>query len=196
MSERTDRRIRSDRLLLALIVLLVAAAGAGGYLWLGAGAQQSVAKAAQERHPIAPADLRDEPVTVTLFLPQDGWLAAQPAGVKRQPDVQLQAREAVLALLEDPPSAQIPVLRDMKFKAFYCDASGTAYIDLSPVQKDVRASAEDEFLAIYSLVNTVLQNFDELQKVRILLDGNEAQTFAGHMDLSRAFTKRTDLVKR
>jgi hypothetical protein len=60
----------------------------------------------------------------------------------------------------------------------------------------VRASAWEEQLAIYALVNTLLQNFEEIKQVVLLLDGGEAQTLAGHMDLSRTFTKRMDLVKQ
>jgi hypothetical protein len=60
----------------------------------------------------------------------------------------------------------------------------------------VRASAWEEQLAIYALVNTLLQNFEEIKQVVLLLDGGEAQTLAGHMDLSRTFAKRMDLVKQ
>jgi len=89
------------------------------------------------------------------------------------------------------------VLRDIRLRELYLDAFGTAYIDLSPgPQKDVRASAWEEQLAIYAMVNTLLQNFDGIKTVVLLIDGREAQTLAGHMDLSRTFTKRMDLVKQ
>jgi hypothetical protein len=41
-----------------------------------------------------------------------------------------------------------------------------------------------------------MQNFDEIKQVRFLLNGKEAQTLAGHVDLSRTFTKRMDLVRQ
>jgi hypothetical protein len=124
-------------------------------------------------------------------------LAAVPAMVKRQPDTQSLARAALAALFADQRTQLEPVLRDIRLRELYLDSSGTAYIDLTPVrQKDVRASAWEEQLAIYALVNTLLQNFQEIKQVVLLLDGGEAQTLAGHMDLSRTFAKRMDLVKQ
>jgi glutamate-1-semialdehyde aminotransferase len=93
---------------------------------------------------------------------------------------------------------QSPVLRELRLRALYLDASWTATVDLaaaSPNQNEIRASAEEELLAVYALVNTLTQNFPEVRQVRILMDGREAQTLAGHIDLTRAYVKRTDLVK-
>jgi hypothetical protein len=89
------------------------------------------------------------------------------------------------------------VLRDIRLRAFYLDASGTAYIDLAAgLKKDVLASAWEEQLALYAMVNTLLRNFEEIKQVLFLFEGGEAQTLAGHMDLSRTFTKRMDLVRQ
>jgi hypothetical protein len=41
----------------------------------------------------------------------------------------------------------------------------------------------------------LVQNVPEVRQVRFLVDGREVQTLAGHIDLSRSFGKRTDLVK-
>lgn len=124
-------------------------------------------------------------------------LLAGTASVKRQPDTQAQARETLAAALSDQRVAQTAVFRDIKLKAFYLDGQGTAYIDLIPFQhRDISASAWEELLAISAMVNTVMQNFDEIKQVRFLMDGREAQTLAGHIDLSRPYTKRMDLVKQ
>ena len=134
----------------------------------------------------------------TLFVPGDGALVAVVTAVKRHPDVQLQAREAVAALLAADPGRQAAVLKELRLRALYLDASSIATVDLSaasPNQKEIRASAEDELLAVYALVNTLTQNLPEIRQVRILMDGREAQTLAGHIDLSRAYVKRMDLVK-
>jgi hypothetical protein len=124
-------------------------------------------------------------------------LLAGAASVKRQPDTQAQARETLAAAFSDQRTAQTAVFRDIKLKAFYLDGQGTAYIDLIPSQqRDISASAWEEFLALSAMANTVMQNFDEIKQVRFLVDGREAQTLAGHMDLSRTYTKRMDLVKQ
>ena len=140
---------------------------------------------------------RDEPLTVMLYYPSEGMLATGSAVVKRLPDTQSQARESLVVMLADQRASSVPALRDIKLREFYLDASGTAYIDLATgPQKNVLASAWEEQLAIFALTNTLQQNFDEIKQVVFLIEGRDAQTLAGHMDLSRTFTKRLDLVKQ
>lgn len=199
MSEGTDRRIQSNRplfVVVAIIVIIIIAAG-GVMVWLR---HRPVNAAQQPTLPdgrIAVQFRLDEPLQVTLCYPGEGMLRAGSAAVKRQPDMQSQAREALSALFADQRALTAPVLRELKVRGFYLDAAGTAYLDLTPgPQKDERASAWDEHLAVYAMVNTVLMNFEEIKRMVLLLDGREAQTLAGHIDLSRAFTKRTDLVQQ
>jgi hypothetical protein len=179
------------------IVLVVA--GVGGYLWFRmAGVPQAVSTVQQEGQATAPAARPDEPFMATLFVPGDGALGTAVVAVKRHPEVQLQAREAVAALFAAGQGTQSSVLRGLRLRALYLDATWTATVDLSaasPNQKEIRASAEDELLAVYAIVNTLIQNFPEIRQVRFLMDGRESQTLAGHIDLSQAYVKRMDLVK-
>lgn len=199
MSERIDRRIKDSRSLIWLLVAIFAvAAAAGGVVWLRLSApdpqQNQMTQASSS--PAQPVRA-DEPLAITLYYPADGALATGTATVKRLPDPQAQAREALDAALADQRMMQTAVFRELRIKELFLDASGTAYVDLSPVQQNgVTASAWEEFLAIYSMVNTLTQNFEEIKAVRFLLQGKEAQTLAGHIDLSRKFDKRMDLVKQ
>jgi hypothetical protein len=188
----------SKMLLGAGIVLLVVVAGAGFYLWSGMGdADNAGQPGAQGPDTLAQPVLRDEPLMVTLFYPLDDMLTPVSAAVKRRPDTQSQAREAILALVADPRVAQAGMLGEVKLRALYLDTAGVVYVDLlTPPQKDVKASAWEEHLALYAMVNTLLQNFEEIKQVRFLLNGREAQTLAGHLDLTGTFTKRMDLVRQ
>lgn len=199
MSETTDRSIRDGRMLLILVlgIFIIAAAG-GAYLWTRTHDADDAHKSNEgEPQSLVQPAFRNEPITVTVYYPVHGVLLAGAAPVKRQPDTQAQARETLAAVFNDQRAAQTAVFRDIKLKAFYLDGQGTAYIDLAPSQqRDISASAWEEFLALSAMVNTVMQNFDEVKQVRFLVDGREAQTLAGHMDLSRTYTKRVDLVKQ
>jgi len=199
MSERNDRSMQSNRLLIGVVIILTAIVASGGImLWMRMPSADAPRKPAVQDQQLAHQRfLRDEPLPITLYYPYEGMLASGSAVVKRQPDTQSLARAALAALFADQRASLEPVLRDIRLRELFIDAAGTAYIDLTPgPQKDVRASAWDEQLAIYALVNTLLQNFEEIKQVELLLDGREAQTLAGHMDLSRTFTKRIDLVKQ
>ncbi len=186
-------------LLGAVIVLLAVVVGGGITLWLR---MRPVPNPDAMRTPEGQSSLvqfarRDEPLTVTLCFPSDGMLACGSAAVKRQPDTQSQVREVIAALFKDQRAAETAGLKDIRLKTLYVDASGKAYIDLTtPQQKEIRASAWEEHLAVYAMVNTVVLNFDEIKQVQFLREGKEMQTLAGHMDLSRSFTKRTDLVRQ
>jgi hypothetical protein len=199
MFERGDRSIRSaDWPLIALVLAIVAFFGGAGYLWFRFG-QVRVADVPAEQQSSAPSLIvrPDEPLPLTLYVPVNGMLERVPSAIHRQPELQLEAREAVSAVLSNEWAAQAPVLKAVELRACYLDPGGTAYVDLATAgTKDPQGSAWDELLTIYALVNTLTENFTEIKQVRLLLDGREIQTLAGHVDLSRAFVKRTDLIRQ
>ena len=54
---------------------------------------------------------------------------------------------------------------------------GTAYVDLGRGRPGgIRGVGRDELLAVYAVVNTLTQNFEEIRQVRFLIEGREAQT--------------------
>lgn len=195
MLEKTDKQ-RSNRLLfVALTIAMVASAGL--VLWPRLRSTDELSFTAPRKEQSATQFSIDEPLSVTLYFPSGGTLVTDSVAVKRQTDTQSQARESLVALFADQRISQAPVLRDLKLKAFFLDESGSAYVDLIPDRhKDAGASAWEEYLAICALVNTVLRNFDEIKLVFLLLDGKDAQTLAGHMDLSRPFPKGMDFPVR
>ncbi len=184
-----------NRLLPAMAVLLVAVLCTGGVVWWRLRATPPGSSAAQL--PSAAALRLNEPLVITLSVPVDGLLVPVQAPVTRQPDTQSLAREALAALFADQTGSQAPVLKDLRIRGVYLDAAGTGYIDLAPAeQREVRASVWEELIALYAMVNTLSQNFEEIKQVRFLVDGKEVQTLAGHIELSWNFTKRMDLVKQ
>lgn len=187
MSTGIDRRIGSGGSL-AVVGILVVLAAVSGFLWFRSDVNRAPSGAAI-RIPVR----YDEPLAVTLAVP-GAMLFSQATAVKRQPDTQSQAREVLAALLSDPHGLQSPVLAGVKLKAFFLDSGGTAFIDLTPLSSSgVKASAWEELLGVYSFVNTLTQNFEEIRQIRFLIEGRESQTLAGHIDLARTFTRRDDL---
>lgn len=74
--------------------------------------------------------------------------------------------------------------------AFYLTPeNGTAYVDLSEaVSEDHPGGAMTEYLAVFSIVNSLIVNLSEITQVKILIAGREAATLAGHIDLGRAYS--------
>lgn len=182
---------------MAVIVALLAAAGAVTVLWPRSDRVPGNGSAAPQ-----PAERPDVPLLpeavlpLTLYVPVNGSLRPFASVIRRQPELQLELREAAGAVLSAEQAASAPVLKELTLRALYLDGGGTVYIDLSPGDRgELRSSAWDELLAVYALVNTLTQNFTEVRQVRLLVGGREFPTLAGHVDLSRAFVKRLDLVR-
>lgn len=199
MSEGSDRSIRGSRFLLVLVITLSLLALGGLLIWMRMG-PPALPQPEAVRHEIAQARTfrTDEPLRIMMYCPSSGMLAAESAGVRRQPDTLSQARETVSALLASPCVVQARVLNALRLNAIYLDSSGAAYVDLSATApgQDGKGSAWDEILAVYAIVNTLTQNFEDIKQVHILVDGKEAQTLAGHIDMSPFFSRRMDLVKQ
>ena len=52
-----------------------------------------------------------------------------------------------------------------------------------------------ELLTVYAIVNAVTANLPTVQRVQILIDGKEADTLAGHVDLRRPLIRDVTLVR-
>jgi spore germination protein GerM len=80
--------------------------------------------------------------------------------------------------------------------AFYVTDEGVAYADFSGQIRDRHpGGAESELLAIYSIVNSLVLNVDQIKKVKILIEGSEAGTMAGHIDLRHPFSANMRMIR-
>ncbi|HAV42708.1 TPA: hypothetical protein DCX15_01645 [bacterium] len=75
--------------------------------------------------------------------------------------------------------------QETKLRELYL-AEDVAYPDFSyEFVKNHWGGTSGEIITIYSIVNTLSLNFDEIKKVQILVEGREIPTLAGHLDTSR-----------
>jgi hypothetical protein len=74
---------------------------------------------------------------------------------------------------------------------------GDAFVDLSfePTARHMGGTSA-ELLAVYAIVHAVTANLTTIQRVQILIDGREADTWAGHVDLRRPLESDMSLVRR
>ena len=84
-------------------------------------------------------------------------------------------RNLVLHVLSDPPGetpAPFPVR--LRLRQGFADRDGVAYLDFSIDRNQRGLGIHEEQLGIWSLVNTLCLNLDEIHTVKILVDGDEA----------------------
>ena len=151
------------------------------------GLSEALASPAPEA-PTAEAPTKDEPVAagriqVKLYvLASSGReLATETEEILYSPSLQQQAKEVVRLLLRR--SGTIP--RGVSLRELFITSQGVAYLDLSQelVSNHTGGSSGEE-LTVFSLSQTLIANFPAVKTVRILVEGREIQTIAGHLDLT------------
>jgi hypothetical protein len=128
-------------------------------------------------------------INVKLFF-EDGHgrgLVLEERSVPYHASLSRQIQVVVEELLRGSRTGSLsPLAGNAKVLEVFVTARGAAYVDLS---KEITAAqvpgARAELLAVYSLVNSVALNFPAIRRVQIMIDGQPAQTLAGHVDLSR-----------
>jgi hypothetical protein len=108
-------------------------------------------------------------------------LATETEEILYSPSLQQQAKEVVRLLLRR--SGAIP--RGVSLRELFITSQGVAYLDLSQelVSNHPGGSSAEE-LTVFSLSQTLIANFPAVKTVRILVEGREIQTIAGHLDLT------------
>lgn len=65
---------------------------------------------------------------------------------------------------------------------------GTAFINFSSdISERHPGGSSAELQTIYSIVNTITMNFNEIKNVQFLIEGKKERTLAGHIDISFPF---------
>ena len=109
----------------------------------------------------------------------------------------LQGRAILTAQLESPPPPYRSVIPEgTQLRAFYVTERGDAFVDLT-FETSTRhmGGTSAELLAVYAIVHAVTANLTTIQRVQILIDGREADTLAGHVDLRRPLVPDMSLVR-
>lgn len=82
-------------------------------------------------------------------------------------------------------------------RAVFLIGDGTAVIDTSPEFADQHESGVlVEQLTLASIAQSLAANFPNLKQVKILVDGKERETLAGHVDLSNFYPVSTDMPRQ
>jgi len=176
---------------IALSILLAAVLGMSLYAWRMRGRAAATPVTSTDTRPVvAPVAGPSEQVTLYVAYDDLGVLHAQPAHIPLPSVRQERAEEllrALFALYLDKSSPHpLPVGSDIR--SVYLVDPGLAVIDVNAAFADAhRSGVLEEELTVASLIQTLAANIPGILKVKILVEGKQRETLAGHVDLSGFF---------
>lgn len=175
----------------AISVLLLAVLGMALYAWHMRGRAAANPVAATDTRPVVPPVAGPtEPVTLFVAYDDIGVLRPQSARIPLPSVRQERAEEllrALLAIYLDKASPH-PLPQGSDVRSVYLVDPGLAVVDVNAAFADGhRSGVLSEELTVASLIQTLSANLPGIVKVKILVEGKERQTLAGHADLSNFF---------
>lgn len=153
------------------------------------------APAAQQPGPPA----AERKITATLFFISEDGMSLQP--VQREvafgEPVTEQARRIIEAQIAAPPAPLASAIPEgTRLRAVYVSERGDAFVDLTgEITAKHTGGALDELFTVYAVVNALTVNLPAITRVQILIDGKEADTLAGHVDLRHPLSKNMKWIK-
>jgi hypothetical protein len=174
-------------LIIGVAVMLAVALGMSFYGWRMRGGERAESAAVSNRPMAPPVSGPTEQVTLYVAYDDAGVLRPTPAHIPLPAGRQERAEEllrALLGLYLDKPSPH-PLGVGSDIRAVYLVDPGLVVIDLNAAFADGhRSGVLVEELTVASLVQTLAANIPGITRVKILVEGKERETLAGHADLS------------
>jgi hypothetical protein len=175
-------------LIIAMAVMLAVVLGLGFYaLHMRKTATAAPTVAADTRPLARPITGPTERVTLYVAHDDDGTLRAESAQIPMPSGRQQRAEELLRALVSlylDKTSPHA-ISAGSEVRSVFLIDPGVAVIDLNAAFADThRSGMLVEELTVASLIQTISVNTPGILKVKILVDGKERDTLAGHADLS------------
>ncbi len=179
-------------IVLMFVVLSLIAAGLGYYAYhLKAKVATEEQRLAQQSQAVVPP--ASGPTTlVTLYIAsdQEGGLRRSSVNVALPQERSERARAILRALLGAylQPDSQHPIGAGSDVRDVFLMGNNTAVVDTNSAFADAHPSGVlAEELTLASIVTTLNANDPQIKQVKILVNGKERDTLAGHADLRRFY---------
>jgi Sporulation and spore germination len=136
-----------------------------------------------------PTDVKARAQIYWLSASSTGSLAATPVEIPLSADPVERCKQLLIALIVMAPGPERRTLpADVTLLAFYIQPDGTGIADFSDeLATGTPSGILSEQLAVDSITQTLGANGTSIQKLKILIHGQDADTLAGHLDISGLF---------
>lgn len=105
-------------------------------------------------------------------------------------------KDAIQQLIAGPESSELSptIPEEVELESFEI-RNKIAYIDFNrALIENHWGGSAGEILTVYSIVNTMTA-FEEIDAVKILVEGNDMDSLAGHMDLSEPLSRDESIIE-
>ncbi len=183
----------SRRVLVMLAILALAAIGLGFYaLHLKRKvAREEQAAAQQQQLAVSPAgNGPPQPITLYVANDSDGTLRKTQLNIALPTERSERARAILRTLLAQylQPSSPHPIGAGSDVRQVYLMGDDTAIADMNSAFADAHPSGVlAEELTVASMVLALNANDGKIARVKVLVNGQERDTLAGHADLKRFY---------
>jgi spore germination protein GerM len=147
---------------------------------------------------IAPPPSKEPPKKIVLYFscPEMEGFVPESFWIERKQDLVDEVKLVLNRLIEGPKGnglvATIPP--KTRLRELYI-SKGIAYPDFSrEFIENHWGGTTGEIHTVYSIVNTLALNFEEIEKVQLLVEGRGIETIAGHLDLRRPLSPNLRLI--
>jgi len=179
-------------LLIVLIILIV--------IFFGSGGEKYKKEAYTTTSPALdqlPGEVQDSKKIILFFASEDDtFLHPEERDIPSDSSIAQQAKQIIKELIKGSQNNFIlPLPPETKLREIFITKEGIVYVDFSrEIQEKHLSGSSAEILTIFSIVNSLAYNFKSIKRVFLLIEGNEKETLAGHVDLSRPILPRYDLI--
>ncbi len=176
----------SRALFITMIVLLIAVVALGIY-GLRLKHQAEVTQAVPDAKPVS-APVSGTTAIIALFIPDDGegLLLRRDVSVSIPADPSGRTREILRALVTacQAKDSSHPLPPDADIREVFLPSPGLAVINTNAAFADGhRSGILVEELTIAAMARTLAVNSPDIKQFKLLIDGKERETLAGHVDL-------------
>lgn len=130
--------------------------------------------------------------------PNADYLKIEARKILREEGMMNEAKAIVNELIKGPNENLDPTISpESKLRELYfVPEEKCLYLDFNRAfQTNHPGGSVGELLTIYSLVDTLTDNIDGIERVQILVEGEVIETLAGHIDTTKPFSRNVLIVE-
>ncbi len=176
--------MNSKKTWIVLVVLFFLAGASGGYfLFRKLAVRETLPSQAplQENIPQGAEDL----ISLRLYYPIGTRLDMVEKKVPRRTKQTAMAGAVIEEYFKGPGNGKAsPIPQNVKLLGLYKDSSQMLYVDLSDeLRRNFQGDALTEYLLLKGIYESIISNIQDVQDIKVLIEGKEAETLGGHIYL-------------